>query len=421
MNNKGITRAFTLSALFAAMLPVINASAAGYQLSEHGAAGTGRAHSAGAVAVDDASVVATNIAGMAFFDKAMFTGTLSYLKPNVKVTNLDTGYSDKRVGNEAVVPEFFYVAPINDQWSWGVGAYTNYGFITDYSSSSGITPAADYSDIQSYNLSYNLAFKPQDDFSMAFGLNAVQVKAELTTSIAESLGGMPTGSIMDMTGDDWGYGWKLGAMWEPQEGTRLGISYHSSVKTTLEGEVKSQVFVGQAPGIPNYNSDGSVDLELPEILEISVWQDINERLAVHASYMWTGWSSFDELAFELDSGVPIDAAEQNYQDSSRIAIGATYKYNETWTLRAGYAYDNSPVTNEDRHFSVPDSDRQWFSFGGNYKLSPNQSIDVGYAYLKAEGVNVEDPHPMSAFGGQTIRGKVESDCHIFSIQYNHSF
>ncbi|MCL6268638.1 outer membrane protein transport protein [Sansalvadorimonas sp. 2012CJ34-2] len=436
MSHQRIARTFTVSVLFAAMLPIMNASAAGFQLGEHGATGTGNAHSSGAAALDDASVVATNIAGMAFFDKAMFTAVATYIHPNAVIKNLDTGVKDKAIAGEAIAPEFFYVAPINDQWSYGLGAYTNFGFVTDYSNTSGITPVADLSDIKTYNLSYNLAYKAQENLSFGLGVNAVYIDAKLTTTLptpyplnVPGIGSLTLGpgSILDMSGDDWGFGWKAGAMWEPVDGTRLGLSYHSTVKTKLEGKAKSDVFVGQVPGvIPSYNGKGSVDIKLPDIAELSIWQDINDQWAVHASYMWTGWSTFEELAPKLDSGESPAAVKQNYQDSSRIAVGATYKYDQKWTFRAGYAYDNSPVTNDDRHFTVPDGDRQLLAFGTSYQLDKDQRIDFGYAYLKTESVEIEDKLEGSVAGNNitlaTIRGRLtDGPAHLWSLQYNHSF
>ncbi len=40
-----------------------------------------------------------------------------------------------------------------------------------------------------------------------------------------------------MTGDDWGYGYTLGALFQATDRTRLGISYRSEVDLTLDGDV----------------------------------------------------------------------------------------------------------------------------------------------------------------------------------------
>ncbi|WP_281645392.1 outer membrane protein transport protein [Parendozoicomonas sp. Alg238-R29] len=417
MNRNGTIKLFSLTtlfaAIFAAMLPAINASAAGFQVNEHSAAGLGRAFAGEAAIAEDASVVARNVAAMSFLEGSMFTGAVSYIKPEVEVEGhsaLGTS-KDKAVAGEAVVPVFYYVTPINDKWSYGVGGFTNFGFNTDYKTSSPQTRVADFSEVMSYNLNGSVSYKIQNNLSVGFGLNAVYVDAQLTNAANGQ-------DIMNVAGDDWGFGWNAGVFWEPVTGTRIGASYRSEVKTTLDGESKSDVITGTPiPGLnpsgASFNSDGSVDLDLPSIAEISIWQQINDRLAVHASYVQIGWSSFEEIVVDLENGIAI-TDEQNYEDSSRWSVGATYKYSKDWTLRGGYAYDNSPVGNNDRSFRIPDSDRQWFTVGANYKIDKQQSVDMGYAFLKAAKADVEEE---SGVGGEITSG----NAHIVSVQYNYGF
>ena len=412
MTQNGTTKLFALSAVFAAMIPAMQANAAGYQVNEHSAAGLGRAFAGEAAIADDASVIARNPAAMSFLEGRTFTSAVSYVKPEVEVETA-TG-KDKAVADEALVPVFYYVAPVNDKLSYGFGAFTNYGVTTDYSASSGVTPAGDLSKIESVNLNPSVSYKLMDNLSVGFGLDAVFIKAQLTSSTSNSL------TMMDVKGDNWGYGWNAGIFWEPVKGTRVGASYRSSIKTTLDGDAESDTFVGQEhptyPGVylPNLNDDGSVDLELPAIAEVSVFHQLDDRLAVHASYMHIGWTSFKEIVVELDNGAEV-VDPQNYNNSSRWAVGTTYNYDAAWTLRAGYAYDNSPVGNADRSFRIPDSDRQWFSFGANYQLNKQQNIDFGYAFVKADKVHIADEE--TGIEGDVTNG----NAHIISIQYNQTF
>ena len=50
-------------------------------------------------------------------------------------------------------------------------------------------------------------------------------------------------------------------------------------------------------------------------------------------------------------------------------------------LRAGVAFDESPVNNVDRGPRLPDSDRTWLAVGGRYKYSSALNFDVGAAYI----------------------------------------
>ena len=58
-----------------------------------------------------------------------------------------------------------------------------------------------------------------------------------------------------------------------------------------------------------------------------------------------------------------NSSEENFDDSWRGSLGVTYKLNDQYTLRAGYAYDDGVVTVENRSLSIPDTDRHWITGG----------------------------------------------------------
>ena len=427
MTRNSTIKLFSLTTLFAAMVPAMQANAAGFQVFEHSAAGLGRAFAGEAAIADDASVVARNVAGMAFLDKPVFTAAGSYIKPDVKVEssshNLVTQEkknSSDSVADDAVVPAFYFAAPINEKVSFGAGVFSNYAFTTNYEKSSAAAPSATHSDIKSLNFNTSLAYKLQDNLSVGFGLNAVYVEGKLENYAASDVY-MPTqhglvnlgkGDILSVSGDDWGFGWNTGVLWEPVKGTRIGASYRSEVKATLEGKAKSDL-------LAQFNDKGSIDLDMPAIAELSIYQDVTDQLSVHASYVRTYWSSFKEIVVKLDNGQGPAADPKDYRDSSRWAVGTTYKMNDAWTLRAGYAYDNSPVSNKRRDFRIPDSDRQWYTMGASYQMGKNQSIDMGYALMKSHKVEI---HSEALNGAVDVDGKVKAGTvHIFSVQYNYVF
>ncbi|CAM3507764.1 OmpP1/FadL family transporter [Parendozoicomonas haliclonae] len=413
MSRNGTIKLFSLTALCAAMLPTMQASAAGFQVNEHSAAGLGRAFAGEAAIAEDASVLARNVAAMSFVKGPMFTGAVSYVKPEVEIeakNALGQTSTDKAVANEAMVPVFYYVRPVDDKLSFGVGGFTNYGFTTNYKDNSVVTMSGNYSEVISYNFNASVAYKLQENLSVGFGANAVRAEGRLQSS-------MGSNDALDVEGDDWGYGWNAGIFWEPVSGTRVGASYRSEVEIVLDGKAHTDL-AGLGAPFSYWNSTGSVDLTLPAITEISVWQQVNERLAVHASYMKTHWSSFEEIQIDVDkapAAAQPPAHVQDYNDASRWSVGATYLYNADLSLRAGYAYDNSPAGNDRRSFRIPDTDRQWFTLGAGYKLDNQQSIDFGYAFIKAKKAEIHDAK--YGLSGEIKKG----DAHILSVQYNYSF
>jgi long-chain fatty acid transport protein len=50
-------------------------------------------------------------------------------------------------------------------------------------------------------------------------------------------------------------------------------------------------------------------------------------------------------------------------------------------LRAGIAYETSPITDRVRDILVPDSDRVFVSAGASYKYSEQIIVDFGYSHI----------------------------------------
>ncbi|MTI14351.1 OmpP1/FadL family transporter [Sansalvadorimonas verongulae] len=413
MNRNGL-KAFTLSALCAAMLPVMQANAAGYQVSEHSAAGLGRAFAGEAAMADDASVVARNPAGMSMIDSTTITLVGSYVVPGIHVEDASGSNSgSKKVAGEAFVPAAYMVMPINDQIAVGFGGFTNFGFGTDYGSSFSRLDKADKSEVTSMNFNTSISYKFNEDLSFGFGVNAVHTEAELTSSTPVAAGSQ---TLMAMKGDDWSWGWNVGALWQATDATRVGLSYRSEVKNTLEGKVKSDVFNG-APGVggANWNTKGKVDLTLPAIAELSINHDLTDTVSLQASIQRTFWSSFKRIEFDLANGANIPSVEEHWNDVNRYSVGATWNYSNALTLRAGIARDESPVDDYYRTFRIPDTNRMWYTVGGTYALSDNNTVDFAYGYINGGSEDIYEHNDAPV-------GKIKnSDAHIFSLQYNYRF
>lgn len=61
------------------------------------------------------------------------------------------------------------------------------------------------------------------------------------------------------------------------------------------------------------------------------------------------------------------------------------------------AYDQTPVEAEFRTPWLPDMDRYWLSFGGQYKVSAAGAIDFGYTHIFIKNGTIRD----DAGGGQS--------------------
>ncbi|MGL5585573.1 MAG: outer membrane protein transport protein, partial [Plesiomonas sp.] len=83
MNKKSLLKKSVLATTVA--LLSAQASAAGYQVGEHSAAGLGRAFAGEGAVADNAAVVIRNPAAMMMFDAPAISGGFTYIDPAVDV------------------------------------------------------------------------------------------------------------------------------------------------------------------------------------------------------------------------------------------------------------------------------------------------------------------------------------------------
>ncbi|USH01609.1 outer membrane protein transport protein [Grimontia kaedaensis] len=409
-------------------LATFQAHGAGFQISEHSASGLGRAFAGEAAIADNAAVAARNPAAMTMFDSAQVSGGLSFIQPDVDATlkssNLGGAETYSDVAPDALVPYAHYVRPLNDRMALGVSAFSNFGLATEYPSDASAGPAAGKSELATVDFNVNFAYEVNEQLSLGLGLNAVYADASLVRNAGNLSPFIPgttaTTEIAHLEGDGWGYGWNVGALWQFDENNRLGVGYRSQVDITLDGDYRGTSNTTSL--VSGQTVPGEVELNLPDIFEFSGYHKVAPKWAVSYSVMRIGWRSFEELKATGSSCTSSDGVgvcflnEENWEDSWRYSIGATYFLNPTWTLRAGFAYDESPVPEEYRTLSIPDTDRNWYTIGATYTASEAFTIDAGFAYLNGDTVEGTESKSVA-----TYNFEAGGDAYIFALGANYSF
>ena len=277
----------------------------------------------------------------------------------------------------------------------------------------------------------------------AFG----ETREEAQAAVAQALGKNADSAIFntdyagfenhyEVSGDDWGTGWNFGLMWKPTDSTTLGFAYRSEIEFNLEGdsEFENDFYMYSAAAdingvegangiIPAGAASGGTDatirkqaskvpLTTPQSATFSVAHQLTNNLMLQGGATWTGWSSFkhfDVIATENTSGLgdghtdisdisELNGLEDGYighiveewNDVWAAALGASYQATPQVLLRAGYAYDQSPVTYKYRTARVPSSDRQWLTAGIQYKIDQDWTVDMGAAYLFMKEMELEE-------------------------------
>jgi long-chain fatty acid transport protein len=142
--------------------------------------------------------------------------------------------------------------------------------------------------------------------------------------------------------------------------------------------------------------DASLELTTPESVDLSVTHELNADWTLYAGSTWTRWSRLEEIRADnkgvgglLGGALTSISEPQNWHDTWAHAVGAAYKLNRQWTLRAGLAVDQSPTNNADRSPRIPSGDRTILSLGAAWSPNEDMTVDLAYSYLMEDDADIE--------------------------------
>jgi long-chain fatty acid transport protein len=452
------------TAITAALTPII-AGASGFALLEQSASRLGTAFAGTAAAADDATTVFFNPAGMTSLKQPEAVVTASGIDIGSEFRNSNSlpafaqplGGSGGDAGDQAFVPAAYFVLPAGDALAFGIGVNAPFGLKLSYDDGWIGRFQALHSEIKTLNVNPSVAWRIGERLSLGVGANYQRLDAELTNDVNYSAviaqgvqqlvlsGQLPpaTGAAViaanagraggaRVRGDDDAWGYNIGALFDLSDQTRIGLSYRSSIEYTVSGSISFApptgadpiangiIAAASAPGAPLSSGPVKVALELPDFATLSLQHQFTEKYALLADVAWTGWSSVQELRIVRDSGQTVSVTPERWRDTWRYALGGTYAMNDRVTLRAGVAFDETPVPDSTRTPRLPDSDRTWVAIGARWQPSPALLMDFGYAHLFSETVPLDQDADNVAASG-LLNGQQHSDIDILSAQLVYRF
>ena len=456
------------------------AVASGYQFGSQSVSGQGTAHANGAEA-NDPSTIFANPAGLSRLDGTQISGGATLVVPHSEYTdNGSTNILGQPTGGgnggsfapkAVAAPNFYLSHKVNDKINVGVGVFVPYGAKLDY----GFDWAGRYAlksvNLQSFNINPSMSFKLDDRHSFGFGISAqymdakLQQMADATTGIngrLQQLGftpaqiaaiGVKGDGLADVQGNDWGFGWNIGYMFQLNENTRFGLAYRSSIKQSLSGSstwtfnnvtnnalggVIAKDSLGAIAKGKHPNASAKVDVTTPETASANFFHQLNPKWALMGDVTWVANSQMKNIAIQQSTVNGTAQGDmvihQNWRDTWRVSLGANYQYSDAWLFRGGVAWEQSPLqSDKDRHPALPDSDRLWLSLGANYKINKQSSVDVAYSFINFTNANVNYTDGCSPAGvspttgaactgnGGTVKGSYKTYLQLIGLQYNYRF
>lgn len=418
-----MTRKLSLCALSCAVSLASGQSVGnGFALNEQSISGMGTAYAGRASSALDATTVYGNPAGMSRLDKEQISGGFVYIIPNVNVDNDSasnafgpvTGKMSSDIARSIPVPFGYYVNPLDERWSFGFGVYSPYGQGVGYGHESTARYLSEKTDLKMITFQPTLSYKVTDDLSVGLGLTANYANVTLVSALPVTEG------KIEAKGDDWGYGYNFGLLYQLTDRTRVGMTYHSKVNLDLNMQSKVRnLFPLLGPA--NENIDGSLKGSTPESVDFSLTHELNDDWTFYAGTTWTRWSRWQDITINnTNSPTPIfDVIRQDlhWHDTWAYSLGASYRLNPQWVLRAGLALDESPAGNTTQNARLPVADRKILTLGAGWKVDENWSVDFVYSYLRQDSFNLRQQDST----GNTFQADYKIQAQGLGIQLNYLF
>ena len=412
-----------LMTALAVILSAQNANAAGYQLNEFSAAGLGRSFAGMGVVGDDFSALGFNPAGMTAQKRS---GVQLGMAVTEIAAKAKSKYGTDKMDYLVPLPSAMGQYNLNDKWFFGLGVYVPYGLSTKYKHDSHVAQSASgvrKSELEVVDTNFSTAYR--FDMGLSLGASAIlrYIKGQLTSNV--NTPNPQTGDILNLGYNDyrvkgWSQSWQLGAMYEFNENTRIGLSYR--FKSTQHTHGKQYLYMNelgqmltQLGSFKRY--DTMADPELPASWILSGYHKWNDKWASAATVKYIQWHRF--YTFPAKSNSPLKNgnydSDYRWKDSWTFALGQEYFANENWTFRAGTAWDQAPTANNNfRTNRIPDVDRIWFSLGASY-TNGNHQVDLGYAFLTMMHGRVRD-----SYNGD-MEAKYHNHSNMFALGYQYKF
>ncbi|MHB1060962.1 MAG: OmpP1/FadL family transporter [Thiobacillus sp.] len=384
-----------------------HAHAAGFALIEQNASGLGNAYAGQAAVAADASTIFFNPAGMTYLPDRQVVVAGHLIRPEAEFSGTVSpdigGGNGGDAGSLALVPNAYFALRLMPDIHLGVGLNAPFGLKTEYDTTWKGRTHAVKSEVKTINLNPSIAWKASESLSLGAGVSLQYAEATLTSSAGGA-------GLATVKGDDQGWGYNLGALWQAGEATRIGLAYRSEVKQTLNGDVGFSTAT-------SLNGPVNAGVTLPDSASLSLFHMLGSRWDLLADVTWTGWSDFKELRIVRTNGDVLGTpTQENWSDSYRYSVGANYHLNDKLTLRGGVAFDETPVSDAYRTARIPDEDRTWIAFGAQYRLSQQSAIDVGYAHLFIRDAAIDKTE-----NGVKLTGRYEASVDILSAQFTLNF
>ncbi len=411
----GIRNLLCASASAAALVMAASAAEASSFAIRSGqsAEGLGMAYAGAASGGIGMGAMAWNPAAITMFPGRQSQWNATYLNATAKYGNIvgptaALGPSDNLGIDGAFIPASYNAWQLTDRLFIGLTNTAPYGLRSKPGGSDGTWAGQTYgrsATIRTVNIAPTIGYAINEWISVGAALQIQYGQVDLKQATAAAPGALG----VQIRGDSYDIGYRLGVTLQPFKGTSIGIAYRSGIDQTISGRLVRYDLGG-------LTFPAKANLKLPGSVVVGLSQEINDRWQAHLGVEWTNWARFGTIpVINRANGATLTNLRFEYKDSWYFSAGLEYKYNKELTLRAGVGYELSAVDLSSRSVFVSDNDRLWLSAGLSYKFNEKLTADIGYTFIAVNKARIAYGPGTAQGGPLPLTAVAEPKIHIVAV------
>lgn len=363
----------------------------GLALYEVGTPDVGLAAAGYAARAQDSGTVFTNPAGMTRLDGPEVLAGIQPLYGHVKFSPDSSTTTTGGDGGNAMgwVPSgsLFYSQPLSDRLSIGFGAFSYFGLGLDWDNDWVGRYYTTKATLVGMTLQPTVAYRVDEHFSAGVGANCMYAQLEDKAAVHNLAPGFGDGG-MKLEDDTWGFGANVGALYEFNKATRVGVTYLSPVNLDFAATPK---YSHLGPGFTALTANArqlDLGMTVPQMVMLSGYHELNDQFALLGSAGWQNWKNFGEVDVQVGSS-NTRTTDIPFKDTWHGSLGMQYHPADRWTLSTGVAYDSSMLDDSDRTLALPIGETWRWGIGAQYALSKAWTLSLCYEIAYSGNLSVD--------------------------------
>lgn len=369
----------------------------GYGVKSQGMGGVGIA------LPQDALSVASNPASAVWLGNRLDVGA-TWFRP-IRETNIsgsmDPSINGRYEANNTknfVIPEFGYTRQLSDRLAFAITAHGHGGMNTDYDRPVPLLGSRDAGiDLAQLFLTPTLAWKFNDVHALGISVNLAyqRFKARGLQNFDNAMFSSAPGRVTN-NGYDHSYGIGVQLGWQAQlnEQIMVGATWQSRTWMTEFDDYKGL-----------FAENGGFDI--PQSYGVGISYKPTGRWTLSTDVERINYSDVDSVGrlslANLGNGLGNDnGAGFGWRDVTVFKLGASYKWSETLTLRAGYDHVSQPVRRSETLFNIlaPGVVQDHVTLGATWTLPNEAELSIAYMHAFKNKVKGRDSIPPGFGGGE---------------------